>query len=276
MSYACDNAPDLSLPAATRMPGTKFLRCFLPCFFCGRLRQPMRALYVILPVLGCLAIAYRYYSAFIAAKIMVLDDSRVTPAHVRNDGQNYHPTNRFVLFGHHFAAISGAGPLIGPVLAMQFGFAPGLIWLVAGVCLAGAVHDSIILWASTRRGGRSLSDIARSEIGPVAGVTAAIAILFIIIIALAGLALAVANALQDSAWGTFTLGMSIPLALFMGLYMYRFRKGRIGEATIIGVIGLLLAVILGKPIAASAIGHWFLLSREQLIVAMAAYGFIAS
>ena len=158
---------------------------------------------------------------------------------------------------------------------MQFGFAPGLIWLVAGVCLAGAVHDSMILWASTRRGGRSLSDIARSEIGPVAGVTAAIAILFIIIIALAGLALAVANALEESAWGTFTLGMSIPLALFMGLHV-SLPEGRIGEATIIGVIGLLLAVILGKPIASSAIGHWFLLSREQLIVAMAVYGFVAS
>ena len=229
---------------------------------------------VILPALGLLVIAYRYYSAFIAARIWALDDARVTPAHVRNDGQNYHPTNRYVLFGHHFAAISGAGPLIGPVLAMQFGFAPGLIWLVAGVCLAGAVHDSMILWASTRRGGRSLSDIARSEIGPVAGVTAAIAIL-IIIIALAGLALAVANALEESAWGTFTLGMSIPLALFMGLHV-SLPEGRIGEATIIGVIGLLLAVILGKPIASSAIGHWFLLSREQLIVAMAVYGFVAS
>jgi carbon starvation protein len=236
----------------------------------------MRALYVILPALGLLVIAYRYYSAFIAARIMSLDDARVTPAHVRNDGQNYHPTNRYVLFGHHFAAISGAGPLIGPVLAMQFGYAPGLIWLVAGVCLAGAVHDSMILWASTRRGGRSLSEIARSEIGPVAGTTAAIAILFIVIIALAGLGLAVANALQESAWGTFTIGVSIPLALCMGLYMYRFRKGRIREATIIGVIGLILAVVLGKPIAASSIGHWFLLSREQLIVAMAAYGFIAS
>jgi carbon starvation protein len=236
----------------------------------------VRALYVILPVLGILAISYRYYSAFIAARIMVLDDSRTTPAHVRNDGQNYHPTNRFVLFGHHFAAITGAGPLIGPVLAAQFGFAPGLIWLVAGVCLAGAVHDSMILWASTRRGGRSLAEIARTEIGPVAGATAAVAILFIIVIALAGLGLAVVNALQESAWGTFTIGVSIPLALFMGLYMYRFRVGRIAEATLIGVIGLFLAVILGKPIAASAFGQWFHLSREQLILAMAAYGFIAS
>ena len=236
----------------------------------------MRALYVILPVLCILAIAYRYYSAFIAARIMSLDDSRVTPAHIRNDGHNYHPTHRLVLFGHHFAAITGAGPLIGPVLAAQFGFAPGLIWLVAGVCLAGAVHDFMILWASTRRGGKSLAEIARSEIGPVAGVMAAVAILFIIVIALAGLGLAVVNALQESAWGTFTIGVSIPLALFMGLYMYRIRPGRIAEATIIGVIGLLLAVILGKPVAASSIGHWFVLSREQLIVAMAAYGFIAS
>jgi carbon starvation protein len=236
----------------------------------------MRALYVILPILCILAIAYRYYSAFIAARIMALDDSRVTPAHVRNDGQNYHPTHRFVLFGHHFAAITGAGPLIGPVLAAQFGFAPGLIWLVAGVCLAGAVHDFMILWASTRRGGRSLSEIARAEIGPVAGIMAAIAILFIIVIALAGLGLAVVNALQESAWGTFTIGVSIPLALAMGLYMYRIRPGRIAEATIIGVIGMMLAVILGKPVAASSIGHWFVLSREQLIIAMGAYGFIAS
>jgi carbon starvation protein len=236
----------------------------------------MRALYVILPVLCILAISYRYYSAFIAARIMALDDSRITPAHVRNDGHNYYPTHRLVLFGHHFAAITGAGPLIGPVLAAQFGFAPGLIWLVAGVCVAGAVHDFMILWASTRRGGRSLAQIATAEIGPVAGIMAAVAILFIIVIALAGLGLAVVNALQESAWGTFTIGVSIPLALFMGLYMHRFRKGRIAEATVIGVIGLFLAVILGKPIAASSIGHWFVLSREQLIVAMAAYGFIAS
>jgi carbon starvation protein len=236
----------------------------------------VRALYLIVPILGILAIAYRYYSAFIAARIMMLDDTRITPAHQRNDGHNYHPTHRLVLFGHHFAAITGAGPLIGPVLAAQFGYAPGLIWLVAGVCLAGAVHDYIILWASTRRGGRSLAEIAREEIGPVAGTTAAIAILFIIVIALSGLGLAVVNALQESAWGTFTIGVSIPLALFMGLYMYRFRKGRIAEATVIGVVGLLLAVVLGKPVAASAIGPWFHLTREQLIVAMGAYGFIAS
>ena len=236
----------------------------------------MRALYVILPILGILTIAYRYYSAFIAAKVMVLDDSRPTPAHVRPDRHNYHATTRWVLFGHHFAAIAGAGPLIGPVLAAQFGYAPGLIWLVGGVCLAGAVHDMIVLWASTRRGGASLADIARTEIGPIAGTTAAIAILFIVVIALAGLGLAVVNALQHSAWGTFTIGMSIPLALGVGWYMYRLRPGHVAEATIIGVTGLLACVILGKPFASSSLGHYFLFTRTQLILLMAGYGFIAS
>jgi carbon starvation protein len=236
----------------------------------------MRALYVILPILGILVLAYRYYSAFIAARVLMLDDSRPTPAHTRPDGHNYHATTRWVLFGHHFAAIAGSGPLIGPVLAAQFGYAPGLIWLVAGVCLAGAVHDLIILWASTRRGGTSLAEIARTEIGPVAGAAAAVAILFIVVIALAGLGLAVVNALQHSAWGTFTIGSSIPLALFVGLYMYRLRPGRIAEATVIGVIGLLAAVILGKPLAASSLGHLFQFNRTPLIVLMAGYGFIAS
>ena len=142
----------------------------------------MRALVVIVPVLGALVIAYRFYSAFIAAKVMALNDARETPAHKKYDGSNYYPTTRWVLFGHHFAAIAGAGPLVGPVLATQFGFAPGLMWLVAGVCLAGAVQDSIWLWASTRRGGRSLADIARTEVGTVAGLTAAIAVLFVLIV----------------------------------------------------------------------------------------------
>src|SRR5205085_9000398 len=149
------------------------------------------------------------------------------------DGANYYPTSRWVLFGHHFAAIAGAGPLIGPVLAAQFGYAPGLIWLVAGVCLAGAVHDFISLWASTRRGGRSLADIARTEISPVAGVTAAIAILFILVIAMAGLGIIVVNALAESAWGTFTIFVTIPLAIVMGFHMFRRRNGHIQEATIV-------------------------------------------
>src|SRR5919106_6676560 len=219
----------------------------------------MRALSVILPVLGILAIAYRYYSAFIAARIMALDDRRVTPAHQKYDGHNYYPTTRWVLFGHHFAAIAGAGPLIGPVLAAQFGYAPGLIWLVGGVCLAGAVHDMIILWASTRRGGCSLADMARSEIGPVAGTTAAIAIIFIVIIALAGLGLVVVNALAESAWATFTIGFTIPLAIVMGFYMSVWRKGHISQATIFGVVGMIVVVVLGRPLANSGFAEYFLL-----------------
>src|SRR5262245_52411193 len=157
----------------------------------------MRALYIIVPILGILVIAYRYYSAFIAARLWVIDETRETPAHTKYDGANYFPTSRWVLFGHHFAAIAGSGPLIGPVLAAQFGFAPGLLWLVGGVCLAGAVQDSFWLWASSRRGGRSLADIARTEVSGLAGVTAAIAVLLILIVALAGLGIAVVNARSE-------------------------------------------------------------------------------
>ena len=236
----------------------------------------MHALYVIIPVLGILTIAYRYYSAFLAAKVYALDDSRVTPAHLKNDGHNYHPTPRWVLFGHHFAAITGAGPLLGPVLAAQFGYAPGLIWIVAGVCLAGAVHDSIILWASTRRGGASLAEITRQELGPVAGFTCALAILFIVVIALAGLGLAVINALAESPWAVFAIGTTIPLALFMSFWMYKLRPGKVGEATIIGVVGLLLAVVFGKVITETWLGGVLTLSRTQLVISLGVYGFAAS
>src|SRR6188474_3545705 len=236
----------------------------------------MQALYIVIPVVGIFMIAYRYYSAFIAAKVMALDDARVTPAHSKYDGSNFHPMSRWVLFGHHFAAIAGAGPLVGPVLAAQFGFMPGLLWLVFGVCLAGAVQDSFWLWASTRRGGRSLADIARSDVGPVAGVTAAIAVLLIIVIAMAGLGIIVVNALADSAWGTFTIFMTIPLAIFMGFYMFQWRKGHIQEATIFGLIVLFMAVVFGKNVAESSIGHWFLLSKHQLVIAMGVYSIAAS
>src|SRR5215472_7499954 len=158
-------------------------------------RTVLHAMPIMLGVLCVLAIAYRYYSAFLAAKVAVLDDARVTPAHRFNDGQNYHPTNKWVLFGHHFAAISGAGPLIGPVLAIQYGYLPGLLWLVIGVCLAGAVQDMLVLAASVRRGGKSLAEIARAELGPWANVVVSAAILFIVIIALAGLGFVVVKAL---------------------------------------------------------------------------------
>ena len=236
----------------------------------------MHALYVIVPALVVLWLAYRYYSAFIAAKVWALDDTRATPAHTKYDGANFYPTTRWVLFGHHFAAIAGAGPLVGPVLAAQFGFAPGLLWLVGGVCLAGAVQDSFWLWASTRRGGRSLADIARSEVSPAAGLTAAVAILFIMVIAMAGLGIIVVNALAESAWGTFTIFVTIPLAFFMGFYMFQWRKGHITEATIIGIIVMFLAVVFGKNVAESTMGSVFVLSKHQLTIAMGAYTIAAS
>jgi carbon starvation protein len=236
----------------------------------------MRALYLIVPILCILVIAYRYYSAFIAARLWMLDDLRVTPAHSKNDGANFFPTSKWVLFGHHFAAIAGAGPLVGPVLAAQFGYAPGLIWLVGGVCLAGAVQDSFWLWASVRRGGRSLADIARTEVSPLAGVTAAIAIYFILIVAMAGLGLAVVNALADSAWATFTIFMTIPLALVMGFYMFRWRVGAIREATIIGILVMLGAVVFGKNVAESSIGPWFALSHHQVTLGMGLYTIAAA
>jgi carbon starvation protein len=181
-----------------------------------------------------------------------------------------------VLFGHHFAAITGAGPLIGPVLAAQFGFLPGLLWLVIGVCLGGAVHDFIILSSSIRRGGKSLAEMARTEISPVTGVVAAIAILFIIVMALSGLGLAVVNALHDSSWGTFTIATTIPIALFMGLYMYRFRKGKIAEASAIGVALLILAVVAGRFVPESFLAPYFTFPKNQITLLIAVYGFVAS
>ena len=238
----------------------------------------MHALYIVLPALCILAIAYRYYSAFISTRIWMLDDTRQTPAHAKYDGANFYPTTKWVLFGHHFAAITGAGPLVGPMLAAQFGWAPGFIWLVAGVCLAGAVHDAMVLWASTRRGGKSLADLVKIEIGPVAGFAGIFAVLFTLTVALAGLGIAVVNALADSAWGTFTIAMTIPIGMFMGMWMYVWRKGRIVEATVIGVVAMLAAVAGGEPLnhPDSTLGSFFHLSRTQIALALCVYGFIAS
>jgi carbon starvation protein len=236
----------------------------------------MHALPFMLGALCVAAIAYRYYSAFIASRIVMIDASRQTPAHLHNDGANYHPTNRWVLFGHHFAAITGAGPLIGPVLAAQFGFLPGFLWILIGVVLAGAVQDFIILTASVRHGGKSLAEIARQELGPMAWFITAISILFVVIVALAGLGLAVVNALRESSWGVFTIACSIPLALLVGWYMYRFRKGKIAEASVLGVAGLFLAVVLGNYVPGSPLGSMLTLSKEQVTYAIAGYGFIAS
>jgi carbon starvation protein len=232
---------------------------------------------IILLALGILTIAYRYYSGFIASKVLMLDGNRTTPAHTNYDGQNYYPMSKWVLFGHHFAGITGSGPLIGPVLAAQFGFLPGLIWLVLGVVMAGAVQDIIVLFASVRRGGKSLAEIARKEISGFSGTAAAIAILFVVIIAEAGLGLAVVNALAESSWGTFTIGMTIPLAIAMGIWMYRIRPGTgVREATIFGVLGLIAAVIFGKLIPGSALGPFLTFSKNQLTTMLGLYALSAS
>ncbi len=342
----------------------------------------LRAMPLLLLVLCVLAIAYRFYSAFLAARVAMLDDRRVTPAHQFNDGQNYHPTNKWVLFGHHFAAISGAGPLIGPVLAIQYGYMPGLLWLVIGVCLAGAVQDMLVLAASVRRGGRSLAQIALTELGRPASIVVSLAILFIVVIALAGLGFVVVKALggeevklpagmaitlpngkagaepffctqltilsdngdgtnkvfavfdippnctiryekdgpvsirsegfrigsvfqqnqfhavrtprlphvdgtitltggwvqlvPGSSWGTFTIACTIPIAFFVSFWMYRFRKGRVVEASAIGAIGVLAATVAGAWIPGSSLEPFFSLGRTSTILALCAYGFIAS
>lgn len=354
----------------------------------GSAHFPLHATPLLIAALCVLAIAYRFYSAFLAAKVAALDDSRTTPAHRFNDGQNYHPTNKWVLFGHHFAAISGAGPLIGPVLAIQYGYMPGLLWLVIGVCLAGAVQDMLVLAASVRRGGRSLAEIARAELGPWANLVVSAAILFIVVIALAGLGFVVVKALggeevalperttiilpqgkviiseissgrrwdvgtlehelrqffrmpyrrssviqfpkgsivrtetdagkrevvrdQDffiraetladegpcfmtsldhshywpdkyphevfkgSSWGTFTIACTIPIALFVGFYMYRLRKGRVLEASLIGAVLTLAATVAGNWIPGSPLEGWFSLTKGQTVLALTAYGFVAS
>ncbi len=331
-------------------------------------RTVLHAMPLMLGVLCVLAIAYRYYSAFLAARVAMLDDRRVTPAHRFQDGQNYDPTNKWVLFGHHFAAISGAGPLIGPVLAIQYGYMPGLLWLVIGVCLAGAVQDMLVLAASVRRNGKSLAEIARAELGPWASIVVSVAILFIVVIALAGLGFVVVKALggeevklpagmqvklpadqgltvtfdpatgwtypfpagcqirydknddfhdrpeafvvrrtvpptageqnrpprefprgslvtlregsvqviPGSSWGTFTIVCTIPIALFVSLWMYKLRRGKVVEASVIGAVGVIAATIVGNWIPGSPLEPYFSLSKEGSIFALCSYGFIAS
>ncbi len=236
----------------------------------------MHALTLIIVSLLVFALAYRFYAKFIITKILVLDDKRPTPAHTLKDGRDYHPTNKYVLFGHHFAAISGAGPLVGPVLAAQFGYLPGFLWILIGAVLGGAVHDLVILFASVRTKGLSLTRLARKNISKTAGLTTGIAILFIIITALAGLALVVVNALSESSWATFTIAMTIPAALIVALYMYKLRPGKIVEASLIGVIIVVAGVVLGEPLSKSGFGQLFLFSRPTLSIILPIYGFIAS
>jgi len=222
-------------------------------------------------------IAYRFYSKFIAAKIFALDANRTTPAERLNDGRDYVPTNRWIVFGHHFAAIAGPGPLVGPTLAAQFGFLPGMIWILVGVALGGAVQDFVILASSVRRNGKSLGQMAKEEIGPVAGFTALIAVLGIMIVLIAVLALVVVNALGESPWGVVTVGLTIPIALLMGGYLKWIRPHRVLEATAFGLVLLIAALYIGRAVAADpTLAPMFTLSRRSLALLIMAYGFAAS
>ena len=236
----------------------------------------MNAMPLIIIAIVFFALAYRFYFSFIAAKVAVIHDERITPSNRLYDGQNFYPMSKWVLFGHHFAAIAGAGPLVGPVLAAQFGYFPGFIWMLVGAVMAGAVHDFVILVASVNHDGKSIVEIAKAEIGKVSGITTSIAVLIIIVIALAGLGLVVINSLSESSWGTFTIAATIPIAIIMGLWMFKIRKGKTAEATTFGVIILSACVILGRFIPGSPFASWFTFDHHTLTLLLAGYGFLAS
>ncbi len=238
--------------------------------------ETVNAAWLLTAALCSYVVGYRFYSRFLAARVLGLDDRRATPAERLANGRDFVPTRRFVLFGHHFAAIAGAGPLIGPILAAQFGYLPGTLWLIIGVVLAGAVQDFVILFASMRRDGKSLGQMAREEINRPAGVAAMVAILFIMIVLIAVLALIVVNALQASPWGLFTIACTIPIALLMGWWMERFRPGQVGEASAIGLVLVLGAVVAGGWVAKSAWAPAFTASGTTLTWLLVAYGFAAS
>jgi carbon starvation protein len=237
----------------------------------------MNALTLVFVALCVFALAYRFYGLFIAQKVLCLQDDRETPAVIMADGHDYVKTNKFVLFGHHFAAIAAAGPLLGPVLAAQFGYLPGALWIIIGCVVAGAVHDTIVLFASVRHKGKSLARIAEAEIGKGTGAVASFAVLFILILTLAGLSIAVVNAMFDSAWGTYTVVCTIPIAFIMGLYLHKFRPGDVKGASIIGVVLLFICVATGPMIAADpTLAAMFTFSKKQISLIIPVYGFFAS
>ncbi|WP_379970745.1 carbon starvation CstA family protein [Ectobacillus sp. sgz5001026] len=239
--------------------------------------ESVNAIWLLVAAVSVYAVAYRFYSKFISQKVFGLDDNRKTPSELLNDGKDYVPTNKWVLFGHHFAAIAGAGPLVGPILAAQMGYLPGTIWIIVGVVVAGAVQDFIILFASIRRNGKSLGEIIKDEIGPKTGLIAMIGILGIMIILLAVLALVVVKALVGSPWGMFTIAATIPIALLMGVYMRYIRPGRVGEASAIGIVLLILSLIFGQYVAQTPeIAKLFTFKGETIAIMLIVYGFIAS
>ncbi|MEV0969210.1 carbon starvation CstA family protein [Microtetraspora glauca] len=238
--------------------------------------EKISAIWLVAAALGSYAIAYRFYSRFIARRVLGVDDRRATPSERLDNGVDFHPTDRRVLFGHHFAAIAGAGPLVGPVLAAQMGYLPGTIWIIVGVIFAGAVQDMVTLFFSMRRDGKSLGQMVREEIGPVGGTAALVAVFAIMIILLAVLALVVVNALAHSPWGTFSIAMTMPIALFMGVYLRMLRPGKVMEASVIGVVLLLLAIAGGNWVQNSAWADAFTLSPQTLVICLVVYGFFAS
>ncbi|WP_271811685.1 carbon starvation protein A [Clostridium beijerinckii] len=233
---------------------------------------------IVLVIIGSLILilSYRFYGAFIAAKVLVLDESKKVPSEIYNDGKDYVPTNKWVLLGHHFAAIAGAGPLIGPVLAAQFGYLPGALWILIGSVAAGAVHDMIMLFSSVRFNGESIAEIAKHTLGKRIGFITSISVIFILIITMAGLGLPVVNSLYNSPWGTFTVGATIPIAIFIGIYLKYIRPGKIAEATIIGMALVMLAVIFGPQIEGTTLGNFLTLDTKQLSVILVIYGFCAA
>lgn len=239
--------------------------------------EQINALWIVAAAVSIYLVAYRYYSLFIATKVMGLDPTRATPAVIHNDGLDFVPTNKHVLFGHHFAAIAGAGPLVGPVLAAQMGYLPGLLWLIAGVVLAGAVQDFMVLFISSRRDGRSLGDLVRSEMGRIPGIIALFGAFLIMIIILAVLAMIVVKALAESPWGMFTVMATLPIAMFMGVYMRYLRPGKIGEISVIGIVLLLLSIWLGGKVGAHPTwGPAFTFTGVQITWMLVGYGFVAA
>src|SRR5437660_2820072 len=239
--------------------------------------EPLSATWFVIAAACCYAVAYRFYSAFIAAKLLALDDTRATPAERRDDGRDFVPTNKWILFGHHFAAIAGPGPLVGPTLAAQFGYLPGTLWLIAGAALAGCVQDFIILFCSIRRDGNSIGQMAREEVSQRGGFLAQLAVLAIMVILLGVIGLVVVNALRASPWATFTLAMTIPIGLLLGVYLRFVRPGRVLEASVMGVALILFVVVAGQWVADSP--SWagvFTLRGVALAFAIIAYGFAAS
>jgi carbon starvation protein len=255
--------------------------CVLAAFCLGGIAlgrgEPVNSLWLVVAAACTYLVGYRFYAKFIAVKVMMLDDQRATPAERLRNGHDFEPTNKWILFGHHFAAIAGPGPLVGPTLAAQFGYLPGTLWIIVGAVVGGCVQDFIVLCCSMRRDGKSLGQMAREEIGKVGGVTALITVLLIMIILLAVIALVVVNALKGSPWGTFTIAATMPIAVFMGLYLRYWRPGQVLECSVIGFLLVVAAIFGGQWVSQSAaVAPWFTLSAMTLAVSVIVYGFLAS